>query len=68
MGLVNARLTIKPGNSFVCDFVDNISRNLKINEYVSPEGRPKPPGIGVNFGLGPMGPDRALPIGPYRAL
>ena len=48
MGLLNALLTITYENTRFF-FFNELSRNLKINEYVSPEGRPKPPGIGVNL-------------------
>ena len=46
MVLVNIRLTIKPEVFFVFFyFFDGFSSIMKHDEYVSPEGRPKPPGI-----------------------
>ena len=49
MVLVNVRLTIKPEDvvCLICliDFPDF----RKMNEEFPPEGRPKPPGIGVNL-------------------
>ena len=47
MGLLPSLLTITSENAHVLTFFDKMSRNLKINEYFSPEVRPKPPGIGV---------------------
>ena len=76
MVLVSARLT-RTSEELCFSFFDGSSGILKnINEYVSPEGRPKSPGVGVNFSLGPIighyigpyfGPALAL-VGPLRNL
>ena len=49
MVLVKVRRTIKPVFLFFIDFPD--FRNMLEFEYVSPEGRPNPPGIVGILGL-----------------
>ena len=65
MGLVNARLTIKPENTFSV-FLQNIQTSENKRIFV-PRRAPQTAGHRCEFGLGPIGPYRALPIrpGPY---
>ena len=65
MGLLPSLLTITSGNTIM---LLKIPETWQTPIIFVPRRAPQTAGHRLDFGLGPIGPYRALPIGPYRAL